>query len=388
MRRLGIIANDPIDLYLASGYSADWLKAYFNPTGYFDAVYSLAPYESEGAALVGLTAAPTPPEELSSRLRELQIDVVRAYGGAHPCAIATRAKVDGIPVIVSVHDALPEMLDRSIADADIVLCVSGAVKRLVERSFRDADRLWMLPNRVDFNEMRPATAAETADLQAAYPFKYRVVHVGRKVWEKNIEGLIRALPYLGPDYCLLTVGKGASADYERLAAAEGVADRCFFIDAIPNRQLGRYYWWADCCCMPSRTEAFCSVVIEALASGAMVVGSDIPATHELIVHGENGLLIRDYENPAAIAEMIAQACTDPLLRERARGNARHSVAQFERSRIDALEAQHYEKVLGMQAAGAFAMSLGARIRRSVGRRARQALSQPVKEAMKPFIGRT
>jgi glycosyltransferase involved in cell wall biosynthesis len=371
MRRLGIIANDPIDLYLSSGYGANWLKDYFNPAGFFDEVYSLAPYECGDATAVGVIAVPTPVEDLARRLRGLQIDVVRAYGGGHPSAIACGGKVKDIPVIVSVHDALPSVLDRSIEDADIVWCVSETVKRLVAKSFKRQDRVWLLPNRVDFNEMRPYGSEEVADLTRRYPFKYKIVQVGRKVWEKNIDNLIRSLRLLGSEYCLLAVGKGSTDQYAKVAAEEGVSERCFFIDAIPNDQLARYYSWADCSCTPSRTEAFASVLIEALASGAMVVGSDIPSIREVIVHGQNGLLIADYENPAAIAEVVKTACTDPGVRAVATANARPSVEPFERSRVDALEAGYYQKVIELQAAGEFEVPLRNRIHRAIGRRARR-----------------
>ena len=56
MRRLAIIPNDPIDLYLSTGYTERWLKDYFNPCGFFDEVYSRLGYQ-----LVGTTAVLPPP---------------------------------------------------------------------------------------------------------------------------------------------------------------------------------------------------------------------------------------------------------------------------------------------------------------------------------------
>ena len=52
------------------------------------------------------------------------------------------------------------------------------------------------------------------------------------------------------------------------------------------------------------------MLIEALAAGAILVTSDIPEISESVHHGENGLLIKDYESAAAIAAMIRTACTD------------------------------------------------------------------------------
>jgi glycosyltransferase involved in cell wall biosynthesis len=376
MRRLAIIPNDPIDLYLSSGYDAAWLRRYFNPGELFDEVYSLSPYEGAGASAVGVIAEPTPAAELAHRLRALRIDVARAYGGAHPCAIACAAKTDGVPVIVSVHDARPSLLDPLIREADVVLCVSDTVKRLAMTAFPRPDRVWLLPNRVSFEEMRQYGAVETVDVSARYPFTYSILHVGRKSPEKNLANLIRSLRLLGPEYGLVAIGKGSSAAYEQVAAEEGVSARCVFLDAVSNRELARYYSWATCCCMPSRTEAMCSVAIEALACGSMVVASDIPAFRECIVDGRNGLLIRDYEDPAAIAAALRTACTNQAVRETTMRQARRSVERFEQRRIDALEASYYERVLAMRDAGAFAASFGARCQRRLRRATSRLYSAP------------
>jgi glycosyltransferase involved in cell wall biosynthesis len=389
MRRLAIIPNDPIDLYLSTGYTERWLKDYFNPSGFFDEVYSLAPYERAEEFRAGVSILPTPVDQLSRRLRELEIDVIRAYGGAHPCRVACAAKTSGIPVVVSVHDARPSELDLSVEDADVVLCVSATVKRLVSTRFTREEFLWELPNRIEFREMRSYSHADLADLSSRYPFKYKIVQVGRKSPEKNIETLIRSLRVLGPDYCLLAIGPGPTAEYERMAVEAGVSSRCFLLGAVPNDQLARYYSWADCSCTPSLTEAFPNVVIEALACGAAVVTSAIPAHVELIVDGENGLLVADYQNPVALADALRTACTDGDARRAIRQHARSSVGRFERSKVDALEASYYAKVLELESAGAFRSPVGTLVKRRLIQAAR-TFPQPIKDTLKPLkplIGR-
>jgi len=384
VRRLAVIPNDPVDLYLSSGYGAAWLKAYFNPAGFFDDVYSLSSYEQVDGNLVGLIVQPTAPADLHRRLRELRIDVVRAYGGSHSCAVACRDKVSGVPVVVSVHDTSPSLLDPAIARADVVLCVSAAVKQLVAQHVKTHDRLWMLPNRVDSSVMRPYSAAETADLDVRYPHRYRILHVGRKTRQKNLDNLIKALAILGSDYCLLASGKGSTGEYEQLAAQERVLDRCYFIEAIANEELPRYFSWADCMCNPSRWEGMSIVLIEALAAGAILVASDIPEISESITDGENGLLIREFEQPSAIAAAIRTACTNAEVRRTLRANARTSVERFERSRIDALEAGYYQTVLDMRAAGVFDQPLATRATRALVRNARRVLPPAIKDVIRPF----
>jgi len=385
MRRLAVIPTDPVELYLESGYGAKWLKDYFNPGKIFDEVYSLSPYERVDGDLVGLTVMPTPPEHLHDRIRELGVDVVRAYGGLTQCEMACANKVSGVPVIVSVHDTSPALLSDSIQDADAVLCVSEAVKALVATKYTK-ERLWHLPNRVDFDAFRPRSRAETADLDERYPFPRRIFHVGRKDEAKNLDNLIRALRLLGPDYCLIATGKGDEEPYRRLAVEEGVLDRCFFIQAIPHEELPRYFSWADCMCNPSRREGMSIVLIEALAGGAILVTSDIPETSEFVRDGENGILIRDYLSPAAIAAAVRKACTDKGLRRTLRANARASVEKFERSRVDELEAGYYERILQLPKRH-FAIPPPARTLRAVRRVASRVLPKRVKSALRPLVDR-
>lgn len=357
MKRLAVIPNDPVELYLATGYTEKWLREYFNPLKYFEEVYALSPLEKDNSDLLGMKVFHTEPKELRKRLKELNIDVVRAYGGSRPCEWACQNKVNGIPVIVSVHDTSAGLLHHSIDKADVVWCMSEAVKQLVLTKFKNESRTWLLPNRVHFDYMRPYSSEETKHIDQKYPFKYKILHVGRKVRQKNLDNLIKALTILGDDYCLLAVGKGDATEYMNIARSEGVLHRCFFIEAIHNEELARYFSWADCMCMPSRWEGFSIAIIEALACQAVMVASDIPEIAEAVKHMQNGLLIKDYENPAAIAEMIRLACTDQRLRKIIKDNARKSVERFEQSRVDTLEIDYYKKVLHMRDQNEFRMSM-------------------------------
>ena len=85
-------------------------------------------------------------------------------------------------------------------------------------------------------------------------------------------------------------------------------------------------------CVPSRWEGFGIVFIEALACESIVVTSDIAPMNEYIKHGRNGLLVKDYENPKALAEMIKTACNDKRLQECLKINTRKSVERFEKNK--------------------------------------------------------
>ncbi|NQU43254.1 glycosyltransferase [bacterium] len=344
MTILAVIPSDPMSAYEAVGCHV-WAERYYNPGHSFDRVYLLSPHEKQEVFQYGMHTVPTQPSQLKSRLRELGVDVVRAYGGYWPCDMACRNKARDVPVVVSVHDTNPDEFYASIRHADYVFCMSEAVRDLVLTRFERVDRVWLLPNRYDRDVMRPMPDEGFSDLDAAYPWRYRLVCVGRLSGQKNQETLIRALRLLGPDYGCVFVGRNDPAPLRKLAEEKAVADRCAFVESVRNDLLARYYNWAHAMVTPSRWEGFGIVFVEALACGAVVVTSNVAPMNEYIRHERNGLLVDGYETPSALAATVKRACEDEELRHALKANAPASVERFERRRVDDLEIRYYQRIL-------------------------------------------
>lgn len=359
IRRLAVIPSDPLQAYKQKG-NGSWLQGYYNPAGCAEEVFALSPFEEKEYSEFGLRVVPTRPGELKERITQLGIDVVRAYGGHFSGEMACTNKVPGVPVVVSVHDTNPLYLLPSVRRADVVLCMSQTVKELVQRQIGHP-RAWVLPNRVDFDVMRPGVVGDCADGTPWSGFKYRVLHVGRKTEQKNLDTLLHAMKLLGDDYCLIAIGNSEDARYETLAQGLGIEARCFFIDSVENRHLPEFYHLADCMCTPSRWEGFGLVFIEALACQAVVVTSNIAPMNEYIRNGYNGVLTDHYLDPGALADSIVSACCDQQLRRTIRENARQSVARFAKEEVDRCEEAYYLRVLEMSAAGQFRPGLLSRI---------------------------
>jgi glycosyltransferase involved in cell wall biosynthesis len=335
VRRLAVIPSDPIHEYLKGGYSETWLRNYYNPCQFFDEVYLLSPLEKNALDLLGMKVIHTPEEQLKHQIKNLKIDVVRAYGGNWACRMACDNKVEDVPVVVSVHDRRGHMLYESIKHADVVFCVSNVVKDLVKTKFKKLDNIRILPNRVDFDMMYPLPESQCKELNQRFPFKHKILFVGRLAKEKNPDTLIKALEILGPEYGAVFIGQGDLKG----------SSQCAMIGNVPHQELSRYYSWCDCMCTPSRDEGFGMVFIEALACEAVVVTSNIAPMNEFIKDGENGILVDNFEDPAHLANAIQKACTDQELRKRLKANARKSVEAFERNTIDHLEVNYYEQIL-------------------------------------------
>jgi D-inositol-3-phosphate glycosyltransferase len=142
-----------------------------------------------------------------------------------------------------------------------------------------------------------------------------LLFVGRIQPLKGVDVAVRALAELRrPDAVLVIVG-GASGvsgqeEVEKVTALVdelGLVDRVRFVPPQPHHLLSSYYRAADVVLVPSRSESFGLVALEAAACGTPVVASAVGGLLTLVDHGHTGFLV-----PGRDAEVFA-AYTDELL---------------------------------------------------------------------------
>ena len=134
-----------------------------------------------------------------------------------------------------------------------------------------------------------------------------LLFVGRIQPLKGPDVAIRALHALDrPDAVLLIVGgaSGSSGDGEMERAQQlveelGLHDQVRFVAPQPHHILSTYYRAADVVVVPSRSESFGLVALEAAACGVPVVASAVGGLQSLVDHGETGFLIAD-RDPVAV----------------------------------------------------------------------------------------
>ncbi len=174
-------------------------------------------------------------------------------------------------------------------------------------------------------------------------------YVGRLVEEKGVHILLRAVAGLAGDWRLRILGSGPQkAPLEKLATELGIAERVRFEEPIPSTQMPDYYSQLDALVLPSLTrpnwkEQFGRVLIEAMACGVPVVGSDSGEIPNVI--GDAGLVFAEGD-AQALQGKLAQLMTDSALREElARRGRERVLAHYTQAQVAAKTYHVYRELM-------------------------------------------
>ncbi len=174
---------------------------------------------------------------------------------------------------------------------------------------------------VDPDIYHPADAPKPA----GSPFV--IGYAGRLVPEKGVDLLLRAAAGLTGDWRIRLLGDGPERGrLQRLAQSLNIAERVDFLGLVPSAQTAAHYAQMDALVLPSRrmpnwTEQFGRVLIEAMACGVPVVGSDCGEIPNVI--GDAGLTFPQNDGDALRAQLERLMGDDALRSDLgARGRAR------------------------------------------------------------------
>jgi D-inositol-3-phosphate glycosyltransferase len=147
-----------------------------------------------------------------------------------------------------------------------------------------------------------------------------LLFVGRIQPLKGVDVAVQALAELRRSDATLIIVGGASGDegdaelqrLQNLIEDCGVTEQVRFVEPQPHHMLSTYYRAADVVVVPSRSESFGLVALEAAACGTPVVASAVGGLLTLVDHGRNGYLVPDRQ-PSEFARHIRDIIDNPVL---------------------------------------------------------------------------
>lgn len=214
---------------------------------------------------------------------------------------------------------------------DRVVAPSESVRSLlVERGV--ATPIDVVPTGIDLRSYAGGDGARFRRNHGIPPRAKVVGHVGRLAEEKNLaylaDAVVRALRSMD-DAVFLVVGDGE----ERESIAETLrrelgGERAFVVGGRTGQDLYDAYAALDVFAFSSQSETQGMVLAEAMAAGHPVVALDGPGVRDIVIDGENGVLLGASAPPDEFAAALAGLLGDPELRGRWREAALARAAEF------------------------------------------------------------
>lgn len=145
----------------------------------------------------------------------------------------------------------------------------------------------------------------------------RVVgYLGVSDLNKGTVDLVRAVERLnetrsGPDRIQVLLGGSSSPDFERFLSVLGEESRTWLrpLGSLTDQDVRHFYAALDVFAMPSRTDSFGIVFLEAWANGLPVIGARAGGIQDVVRHGETGWLV-PFGDVGELAGAIERLTTD------------------------------------------------------------------------------
>ncbi len=292
-----------------------------------------------------------------------RVTILQTHGARSNGYGQIAGRLAGVPIVIStVHNSLMDyqigplkrwlyltVLRRTSHLADRIICVSEDLRQHVHGDLQVATtRTVTVHNGIDLARLHQKVATTPVRDEFAVGKGPLLVSIGRLTEQKGHRYLLAALPSLlatWPELRCVIIGEGDLGEtLNKLAVRLGLASTCVFAGA--RTDIPVILAAADLLVLPSVSEGFPFVLLEALAMGRPVVASRVNGVPELIEDRKTGRLVPPRDSQA-LASVIRELLLDPP-QAAAMGEQGRRVVQ-ERFTADGMVAQTvalFESVLG------------------------------------------
>ncbi|PFW57230.1 hypothetical protein COL13_12270 [Bacillus cereus] len=218
----------------------------------------------------------------------------------HPQGSIARliSKLSNVPYIVTYHGgdihSIPsenklfsKCVKKNLRDSSLNVFVSQSLKEIsLEKLDNSNPNNVVIPNGIDFEVYHELSQIEIMQVKNQLGFKKKIVgFVGNLYEVKRADRLPEIFRGIQLEYSIdvdfLVIGDGKLRSYIEQKCKEYQLN-VSFIGKVEPKEVNKYMNIMDVLILPSRREAFGLVVLEANASGTLVIGSDVGGISEVI----------------------------------------------------------------------------------------------------------
>ncbi len=285
---------------------------------------------------------------LGQLLREKNISVIHTHAGNRLGGIAlTAAKIKRVPLVAAIHggvldlpkaakDFLRKPLEDAIewgkifgfifrarkvlAEADAILTCNKREAELQQKQFPDK-RVIVQPHGIPANDYQKDCRAAASEAFPQIRQRQLLLVVGRIDPVKNQSWVIEQAPYIfqkHPSAVLVLAGSCTDTAYGKMLEKKiqglGLENKILLTGGLPpgDPRLIGLFQEAKVVLLPSLSETFGLVILEAWAAGTPVISSRTSGASDLIQHGKNSWLF-DLEKVGTFHDSLNVALTQPAL---------------------------------------------------------------------------
>jgi glycosyltransferase involved in cell wall biosynthesis len=235
------------------------------------------------------------------------VDIYRAIKKIDPDLVHAQSLIFAIPALISkkllkipyvfwgqgldiyLRNWFMKMVSRTIIkNADSAIALTKNMKMVLQAIYhRD---IAVVPNGIDINDYR-----DRPDEQECETPEKRILFVGRLNPVKGVHYLLRAMKIVRevlPEAKLIIVGEGEERkNLECLTNDLGLNECVDFVGRTPHEKIPDYLYQADIFVLPSLSEGFGIVILEAMACGLPIVATRVGGVPDIVEDGVNGYLV-------------------------------------------------------------------------------------------------
>lgn len=280
-------------------------------------------------------------EQIRRRQPHGRYDVIHSHYWVSGIAGLELSELWGVPLVHTMHTMAkvknlllesgeqPEPRRRELGEhrivdgaARLIANTSSEAAELVSHYSATYDRIDIAPPGVDLGTFTPAFRARSRANRGIGPGTFHLLFAGRIQRLKGPHVLVKAaalLRHRRPDIDLrLTILGSLSGNKEfnlrRWISEAGMDDVVTQLPPVKAPELAEWFRAADVVVMPSFSESFGLVALEAQACGTPVVATRVGGLSRAIFHGRTGLLV-DGHHAADWADALEALYDDPATRE-------------------------------------------------------------------------